>query len=422
MINWRGTLSGLLCAVAALIILAGCGPKNVGNRPLPTRGPVVTVIVPANMNGGWSSIWGFSWTDSIPPYTISIDMGGGAMPNEVLQADVTSPFSYSFTMLSPSMTDSASYTVTVTVIGGAGLGRPTEFAYTVSFGHPLGPPSIDDVTFDNGILRVYVSDPDGDRVWVTLQVPTGLSIGPGATQPAVRSFTVEAVEGVAEFRLWTTNLFAGYSGNVTIIAMTEDEYWWSDSVEFYVPIPGIPLAPDTIYAIPLSGASSVGANVGIVVVTGVPANPFQFMNGVGLTVNDDADYVSGTFNAGAVGGAAGDIDGIWSAINPAGGILLAPDSFIVATDIGGGRERWDFNLTPIGGSDQTTASGELFNFEFTFSAAGTKTLGFQAITGIVSRTYYTDSNAVPYNYWGTLHADETGALNVTDVPNSIVVE
>lgn len=72
----------------------------------------------------------------------------------------------------------------------------------------------------------------------------------------------------------------------------------------------------------------------------------------------------------------------------------------IATDIGGGRERWDFNCTPIGGSDQTAASGPLFNFTFTFGNAGVKHFGFQQFDG-VKRTYYSDAASNEY-YWGDI--------------------
>ena len=114
----------------------------------------------------------------------------------------------------------------------------------------------------------------------------------------------------------------------------------------------------------------------IVVATGIPANPFQFMNGVGLVVEDGADYAANSFNVGSVGGAADDVDGIWTDMAPTG-FLLAPDNFITKKDLGGGTGRIDFNITPLGGSDVTTADGELFNFEMEFSAAGSYTITFQ---------------------------------------------
>ena len=56
------------------------------------------------------------------------------------------------------------------------------------------------------------------------------------------------------------------------------------------------------------------------------------------------------------------VSGIWTAVAPTG-FLPVPDSFIQATDIGGGLNRWDFNVSPIGGNDTTTASGILFKYD-----------------------------------------------------------
>ena len=64
-------------------------------------------------------------------------------------------------------------------------------------------------------------------------------------------------------------------------------------------------------------------------------------------------------------------------------------------------------------------AGAVLNFQFEFSAAGAKTLGLQAVEG-VNRTYYSDGTSAEY-FWGTLMADETGALNVTGVSNTITV-
>ena len=91
------------------------------------------------------------------------------------------------------------------------------------------------------------------------------------------------------------------------------------------------------------------------------------------------------------------------------------------TDIGGGRVRLDFNVTPLDGTQSNSTSGALFNFGLNFGVAGTYTLGFEEFN-VVKRTYYSDAGATEYN-WGTLMADATGTLNaaVTGVNNAIVV-
>lgn len=170
------------------------------------------------------------------------------------------------------------------------------------------------------------------------------------------------------------------------------------------PLPDGDLEVDTLYAIAQTTAVAVGDEVQVVVATGVPAHAFQYMNGCGLTIEADAVKVAGSFNVGEPGGQPDAADGIWASMHPAGGFLLPPDSFIVATDIGGGRERWDFNVTPIDGSELASAEGELFNYKFTFASAGTKTFGFQESLG-VDRTYYSDGANTLYHWSDISNAD-----------------
>jgi hypothetical protein len=167
------------------------------------------------------------------------------------------------------------------------------------------------------------------------------------------------------------------------------------------------------------GAAAVGGAVQVIVLTGDPADPFQYMVGCGLTIEGDADYVRNSFDVGAPDatadtGSANPVDGIWAAMSPASGFLLAPDSFIQSTDIGGGRERWDFNITPLRGSNLATAQGALFNAKFTFGTPGTKIFGFQDSTGGVKRTYYAD-DANEY-FWGDVA--NTGAA----APNAVIIQ
>jgi len=100
--------------------------------------------------------------------------------------------------------------------------------------------------------------------------------------------------------------------------------------------------------------------------------------------------------------------------NPSGGFLLPPDNFFAESDLGGGLVGIDFNVTPIGGSDITTASGALFSFGATF-AAGENILGFQEASN-VDRTYYSDSTQSAHYHWGDIGNDHAG------IPNSVRVE
>ena len=177
-----------------------------------------------------------------------------------------------------------------------------------------------------------------------------------------------------------------------------------------LPGPDGQLAADTLYAQAVETTVSVGDEVTVVVYTGVLAQAFEFMNGCGLTIEEDADKVAGTFNTGVPGGQPDAADGFWSTMHPTGGFLLPPDNFIIATNIGGGRERWDFNVTPIDGGEVTTSEGALFNYKFTFSVAGEKTFGFEEFRG-VDRTYYSDNASVLY-HWGDITNSASRTLTV----------
>jgi hypothetical protein len=415
---------------AALIVLASssCDTLNVGGTPFPFRGPIVTIVVPQGMNGGEDATWTANWVGGTGPYSISWNWGGGANPNTAAAAGIAgSTNSQTVTMVNPSLTDSANYNVTVTVTDSQGLGVPVTVAYTV--GPTLNTaPTITSTSFNNGTLTVTVADVDNNDVTVTIVTPAGVTA-------VSLSDVVSGGNGDATFSLSADDIFGGASGDVQITA--DDGQGGTDTATQAVSFAGITLEPDTLIAVPLQGSAGTAAAtnnqnqitsgdiVRVVVATGVPANPFQFLNGVGVTVpggvqgglNDQYDitqgavYAANTFNAGAVGGDAGAVDGFWTTMAPGGGFLLPPDNFIKPTDIGGGLIRIDFNLTPIGGSDVTTADGELFNFGMAFGIAGSYELGFQEFE-TVNRTYYQDGANNEY-FWGDITND--------GVPNTITV-
>jgi hypothetical protein len=158
--------------------------------------------------------------------------------------------------------------------------------------------------------------------------------------------------------------------------------------------------------------------VTVVVATGVPANPFQYLTGCRLCAPTESnmDYVAGTFNVGAPGGAVTGIDGFWTAMNPTGTPpFLNPSDFLARSDTGDGRWGIDVNVTPVGGSEVTNASGALFNIGVSFGAAGTWPLTFQQ-TETVNRTYYQDANQTPDYFWSDISNDHPG------IPNSVVVQ
>jgi len=380
----------VLVAVALMVVAASCETKNMGG-PLPSWGPIVTVTVPAGMNGGLPATWTVTWASGTGPFTISMNMGGGTTANVAAGTPGVSPFTQVFTMVNPSTIDTAPYSYTVVVTDSQGLSGTATGAYNV--GPTLNADPTVSAVYAEPVLTVTVNDVDDLNTFtVDVTVPAGLAVDdtskvPSATGPVVATFNWSA-----------TDFVLGGTGTTTVTVTDQDG--GTATTDVLITIAAFPLAADTLYGIPSPTAAAVGDTITVLVLTGIPANALQFVNGIGLTIDSDCDKVANTFNIGVLGGGNGDADGFWTAMNPGGGFLLPPDNFIVATDIGGGRERWDFNVTPIGGADQTTASGALFNYQFTFGSAGTKTFGFQEISG-VKRTYYSDGASTEF-FWGDI--------------------
>jgi len=285
----------------------------------------------------------------------------------------------------------------------------TEASILVSTAPLNAAPEIASAVFDEATdtLTVTVSDADGDPLTVSVTQPAGL---------AVDATSKPATGGSAQF-IWTaTNPAAGGDGETTITV--DDGHGGTDTMPLQITVAG--LADDTLYVIPQDSAVFVSQPVRIVVATGRTANPFQFLNACHITVEAVGQYVADSFNVGAPGGDPADGDGAWNAM-PAANYLIPPDSFIEPADIGSGRVGYNFNITPIGGSDQTNFVGDILNFELKFDAPGTYRLGIQDDTGD-DRTYYSDAAAAEYQ-WSMLMANELGMMStaITGYSNEIVV-
>jgi len=258
------------------------------------------------------------------------------------------------------------------------------------------------VTFENWILTVHVSDPDGDELTV--------SIGHASWLDPDESSKI-AIDGVAIFHLqgYGTDTIFGGSGKMEITV--DDGKGGTDTAEFNITIDPISIPDDALAAVPVMSSATTDDVVTIVVISGRFAHPFMYMNGVGLTVDSGAAYVDGTLNVGVPGGEQMDVDGVWTSVSP-DSFLLPNDFIIMEQVVWGDRVRIDFNVTPIGGHE-TTTGGALFNFGLSFDQAGTYTLGFEEFHD-VKRTYYSDSTSTEY-YWDDISNDYPG------VPNSIEV-
>jgi hypothetical protein len=407
-----------LAACAALWLgmlgFTSCETENIGAGPPDWSqyytNMTLSLAVPAGMTDGANATWTLTINGGLPPYTVDWDFGGGADPNTFHITNASHPNSSVTTEM-----QQGTWNATVTVTDLTGLSATTNVAYTVG---PSGPPPpivpvINSATYNSATqeLTVVTSTTEaGETLTVNLQVPAGFNVDASskvAPGPDPRT---------AVFNITAASPAAGATGTF-VVTVTDSDGDTSAPVSVVVTIAPVvppPVIPaDTLVAVPQVAAAQAAEAVTLVVSTGVTANPFQYMNGVGVTIESDAAYVPASFNVGAVGGATADPDGIWANMNPSGGFLLPPDNFIVSTAIGGGRERWDFNITPIGGSDLTGVGGDLFNCQFTFTAMGNKTFGFQDVSG-VKRTYYSDGALNEY-FWGDITNSVAGFRNSVQI-------
>jgi hypothetical protein len=406
-----GRLHKLALAFAALMVLlaTGCSEtQNVGTVALPTWDTVssfsVAVTVPGNARSGQAG-------------NFSVNITGGTGPFEVTYAfdDCVTPRTTTRNITGRSDVLSVTFdevdadtecTLVVTVEDANNRTGTRTRTFTL---RPAGAadtaPTITSVTFDNDtcVATVTASDAEGDDVTINATAPAGTTVD-AASKPL-------GAGGTVTFTFASADPFAAATGNASFTATANG--LTSAASTTAINCPALELEADTLYAIPLDTTVAVGEPVRIVFATGELPNPFQFLAGLRVIVDEDAgiEYVPDSINAGAPGGAADDPDGIWADMNMTG--FLLPQN-IVPSNVGG-FTAYDFNITPLGGEDLTDASGALFNAEFTFDAAGTWQLGFQE-NETVDRTYYQDQNTTPNYFWGditNLHAGVPSAITVT---------
>jgi hypothetical protein len=392
-------------AIGLLAAVTSCHTKNVG-----IGGPqflAATITVPANMFGLQDATWTANIQGGIGPFTVAWDFGGGANPNAPSFAAQVGPTSSATVNMINATAAPVHYKAKVTVTDSLGVVFTTPdpgVDYVVGIIQNQTP-VVESATYAAGVLTVSVSDPD-DAATLTVNV----------TAPA--GFTIDAPSKVAAstgpltatFNVGPTDILAGATGNFVVTVTDEHNATgtWPGGVD--VTIAPLALAADTLYAIPASASAATGAPVKIIVATGVPANPFHYANSIGITMPSDGAYVAHSFHFGT-GDDQSTVTGIWTLVG-ATDFIPVSDGLVSHTDLGGGSTRWDFGVSPQGGNDVTTASGVIMNVQFTYSAAGTKTLGFQQFLG-VKRTYYSDSGAE--YFWVDITNNHAG------VPNSITV-
>jgi hypothetical protein len=385
-----------LIALLVLLVtgwLAGCSPSPT-HLKLP---PQVTVQAPVGpLVAGQTLHWSATISGGTAPYRLSWDFGGGGNPNTLTEAG------------------QGSGEATASVIGIAGdwqggltvtdaeaLSVTVPVSFHVGVNHA---PVVDSAVFDPNTQQLHIaaSDPDaGDTLTVTLTAPPGVQLDPPThAGPAPLSFDC--------------NVFMSMLGAGGTVEVAVSDGVNSATFPGGVRVGMVMAAADSLFAIPVTQTVTAGEPVRLVIATTVPANPIEYVNGIGLTVEDDAEVVTGSFNIGSPGGETYDPDGFWSAMQPTG-FVFQPMEPLVPVKLGSGLARFDFNITPLGGQETTVSSGALFSIQLKFSKPGVKHFGFVR-SDTVKRTYYSDAAGHEY-YWGSIDNDlgEFGPTAVTVV-------
>jgi flagellar hook assembly protein FlgD len=273
----------------------------------------------------------------------------------------------------------------------------------ITLGSANNAPVIGTVTYAGGVLTVPVTDPDNDDVTVTVTDVAGFTVD-NNTQ------VVTGGNGNAIFHWTPGDIITGASGDTTITA--DDGRGGVDTLVFHLSDGPSSFEADTLYPFVPGATAAVGAPVTVYVVTGMPAHPLQFLTSVGFTCETAGTYVANSFNYGVPGGGRAETDGYWALMGPPAptvyldlGDALVPGA---AVDVGGGLHRYNFAIVPQGifaaPASMPGNAAVLFNFQLTFSAAGTYNFGFQLNDGSFDQTYYSDGASNNY-FWGTLQTD-----------------
>jgi hypothetical protein len=119
---------------------------------------------------------------------------------------------------------------------------------------------------------------------------------------------------------------------------------------------------DCIYAVPNTYLLEQGEEILVTVSCNETLSPFYSMSSVSITMPQEAKYVLNSFNVGSPGGAAKEADGLWAQVNPTD-FILSNDDLIREQLIGDSRVALEFAIVPIGGTEVSNATGDLFNFK-----------------------------------------------------------
>jgi hypothetical protein len=253
-------------------------------------------------------------------------------------------------------------------------------------------PSIISLHNQNGVIKALASDPDDNPVTFSAVLLSGnVDIeGPLENTATSAMFRISPLEG-------------GVKSAYLLIITAMDRNGLTDA-GFCGSAGSLTLGTDALYAVSSSERVELHDSVRITVASGATANTFQYLNGCGVVCGSGAVYRRWSFDVGAPDdspdiSSAAPVDGIWTVMQPRS-FMLAPQGFILGTELDNGSTRTDFNVTPLGGTN-ISASGLLFNFEYTCSTRGVHRLAFEG-QNEVSRTYYQDSTASDDHFWGDI--------------------
>jgi hypothetical protein len=121
-----------LVAISAMLLCAGCGHGLATSGPWFSPGPSnISISAPVDMHGNTTSNWTVAWTSDKAPFTVAWNFGDGATPNTVEGTATTLTHATIVTMVNPSATEPAHYTVTVTIIDAKAHSKSATLDYTV---------------------------------------------------------------------------------------------------------------------------------------------------------------------------------------------------------------------------------------------------------------------------------------------------
>lgn len=272
------------------------GPANVGWPPTVTlAGP------PTGLRAGDSATFSAVWAGGTAPFTLAWDFGGGAAPNAASEQTAGSSAGQTV-ILSSSAGGTFVITVTVTDVWQLPGQDTASYSYGPAPPVPNAGPHLQLISgAGTDTITLRATNADGDDITIYATAPVGMNI----TSPP--SAVVES-GGTATFNFAGDDMFTPEGGDAGFSAF--DGHSPSPVLAVQVQA-GYALLPDTLYAIPLKTHAAVGEPVRIVVATGVPAHPFQFVKGVRVTVPVGTEYVwpGHNFNIGAPGGSIAEADG-----------------------------------------------------------------------------------------------------------------